>query len=133
MSAINYRTINVDALDPDSSTNFPLSTLLPPTLPAPTTSGAAASIGAQIRQLLRSGDAEGALRHVLDSAPLGGDERAKEVHIATVVEVLQGIRQAEMTRVLEGVCGGDGGAERGDCLMKYLYVDLSGCGGSFEG
>lgn len=46
------------------------------------------------------------------------------MHLATVVEVLQGIRQGEMTRVLEGVVGGDGGAERGDCLMKYLYVDL---------
>ena len=59
---------------------------------------------------------------MLDSAPLGGDDRAKEVHLATVIEVLQGIRQAEMTRVLEAVCSGEGGAERGDCLMKYLYV-----------
>lgn len=59
---------------------------------------------------------------MLDTAPLGGDERAKEVHLATVVEVLQGIRQGEMTRVLEGVVGGEEGAERGDCLMKYLYV-----------
>jgi actin related protein 2/3 complex subunit 5 len=38
--------------------------------------------------------------------------------------VLQGIRQGEMTRILEGVCSGDGGAERADCLMKYLYVEL---------
>ncbi|KAK2742385.1 hypothetical protein FQN55_007919 [Onygenales sp. PD_40] len=125
MSLINYRTIDIDTLDPESSTNFPLSTLLPASLPAPTTSGAAASIGSQIRQLLRSGDSEGALRHVLDSAPLGGDDRAKEVHLATVVEVLQGIRQGEMTRVLEGVCSGEGGAERGDCLMKYLYKGMA--------
>ena len=120
MSSINFRTIDVDQLDPESSVNFPLSTLLPPTLPAPTSSSDAANIGSQIRQLLRAGDSEGALRHVLDSAPLGGDERAKEVHLATVVEVLQGIRQAEMTKVLEAVCNGEGGAERGDCLMKYL-------------
>lgn len=122
MTEINYRTINVDILDPDSSQNFPLDSLLPSNLPAPITSSDAASIGSQVRQLLRSGDAEGALRHVLDTAPLGGDERAKEVHLATVVEVLQGIRQGEMTRVLEGVVGGEEGAERGDCLMKYLYV-----------
>ena len=55
---------------------------------------------------------------------LGGDDRAKEVHLATVIDVLQGIRQGEMTRILEGVCSGDGGAERADCLMKYLYVEL---------
>jgi actin related protein 2/3 complex subunit 5 len=122
MSVVNYRTVDVDAYDPDAPVNFPLTTLLPPTLPAPTSSSTAANIGAQIRQLLRSGDSEEALRHVLDTAPLGGDDRAKEVHLATVVEVLQGIRQAEMTRVLESVCSGEGGAERGDCLMKYLYA-----------
>lgn len=120
----NYRTIDIDSLDPESPANFPISSLLPSNLPPPTTSSAAASLASQIRQLLRSGDTEGALRHVLDSAPLGGDDRAKEVHLASVVEVLQGIRQTEMTKVLEAVCNGEGGAERGDCLMKYLYVDI---------
>lgn len=122
MAQLNYRTINIDVLDPESSANFPMETLLPPTLPAPTTSSEAANVAAQVRQLLRSGDAEGALRAVLDTAPLGGDDRAKEVHLATVIEVLQGIRQGEMMRVLEGVCNGQGGSERADCLMKYLYV-----------
>lgn len=122
MAQINYRTINVDVLDPESSINFPLETLLPGNLPPPTTSSAAAGVATQVRQLLRGGDPEGALRYVLDTAPLGGDDRAKEVHLATVVEVLQGIRQGEMTRILEGVCAGEGGSERADCLMKYLYV-----------
>lgn len=121
MSNINYRTIDIDSVDPDSSVNFPLDTLLPGNLPPPTTSGNAANVGSQIRQLLRSGDSEAALLHVLDNAPLGGDDRAKEVHLATVIEVLQGIRQSEMAKVLDGVCSGEGGAERGDCLMKYLY------------
>ncbi|KAJ5609148.1 hypothetical protein N7528_009715 [Penicillium herquei] len=125
MSQINYRTINIDQLDPESSANFPMETLLPATLPQPETSSDAANVASQVRQLLRGGDTEGALRHVLDTAPLGGDDRAKEVHLATVIEVLQGIRQAEMTRVLEGVCGADGGAERADCLMKYLYKGMS--------
>ena len=122
MAQLNYRTINIDVLDPESSINFPMDTLLPATLPAPTTSSDAASVASQVRQLLRGGDAEGALRYVLDTAPLGGDDRAKEVHLATVVDVLQGIRQGEMSRVLEGVCTGEGGSERADCLMKYLYV-----------
>ncbi|OJD18154.1 hypothetical protein AJ78_01820 [Emergomyces pasteurianus Ep9510] len=125
MSLLNYRTVDVDIIDPDSSVNFPLETLLPGNLPGPETSSTAASIGSQVRQLLRSGDSEGALRHVLDTAPLSGDDRAKEVHLTTVVEVLGGIRQGEMTRVLEGVCAGEGGAERGDCLMKYLYKGMA--------
>ncbi|KAJ5692786.1 Arp2/3 complex subunit Arc16 [Penicillium macrosclerotiorum] len=125
MSQLNYRTINIDQLDPESSASFPMATLLPATLPQPETSSDAANVATQVRQLLRGGDAEGALRHALDTAPLGGDDRAKEVHLATVTEVLQGIRQGEMARVLEGVCGGDGGAERADCLMKYLYKGMA--------
>ncbi|KAJ6166835.1 hypothetical protein N7470_002282 [Penicillium chermesinum] len=112
MSQLNYRTINIDQLDPESD---------------------AANVASQVRQLLRGGDTEGALRAALDTAPLGGDDRAKEVHMATVTEVLQGIRQADMTRVLESVCGGDGGAERADCLMKYIYKGMSSSGPSGGG
>lgn len=122
MAEFNYRTINIDTLDPDSSVNFPMETLLPANLPPPSNSSAAANVASQTRQLLRGGDAENALRYVLDSAPLGGDDRAKEVHLAAVIEVLQGIRQGEMGRVLDGVCAGEGGSERADCLMKYLCV-----------
>lgn len=124
----NYRTINIDILDPESSSNFPMETLLPGTLPPPLSSSDAAGVAGQVRQLLRGGDPEGAMRYVLDTAPLGGDDRAKEVHTASVVEVLQGIRQAEMTRVLEGVIGGEGGSERADCLMKYLYKGFASSG-----
>ncbi|KAJ6057131.1 hypothetical protein N7460_000405 [Penicillium canescens] len=116
MSQLNYRTINIDALDPESSTNFPMDSSSPRPSPNPSP---------PVRQLLRGGDPEGALRTVLDTAPLGGDDRAKEVHLATVIDVLQGIRQGEMTRILEGACSGDGGAERADCLMKYLYKGMS--------
>ncbi|PYI13814.1 putative Arp2/3 complex subunit Arc16 [Aspergillus japonicus CBS 114.51] len=126
MAQLNYRTINIDVLDPDASINFPMDTLLPATLPAATTSSAAAAVAGEVRQLLRGGDPAAALRHVLATAPLGGDERAKEVHLAAVTEVLQGIRQAEVSRVLEEVCAGaDGGAERADCLMKYLYKGMA--------
>ncbi|GAD96696.1 Arp2/3 complex subunit Arc16, putative [Paecilomyces variotii No. 5] len=130
MAQINYRTINVDVLDPESSINFPMETLLPGNLPQPTTSSAAASVATQVRQMLRGGDPEGALSYVLDTAPLGGDDRAKEVHLATIIEVLQGIRQGEMTRILEAVCSGEGGSERADCLMKYLYKGMAGQPGS---
>ncbi|KAF7506073.1 hypothetical protein GJ744_012320, partial [Endocarpon pusillum] len=120
MSQPNYRTLNIDAYDVDSPLNFPLATLLPSSLPRPTSGPEAASTGQQIRQLLRAGDAEGALQGALDTAPLGGDEAAKHVHLATVVEVLQAIRQSDVPRLLAGLVKGDGGMARADCLMKYL-------------
>lgn len=122
MSQINYRTINIDAYDPDSALNFPMSTLLPSSLPSPTNASEAAGVGQQIRQLLRSGDAKGALQGVLDTAPLGGDNGAKQVHLSTVMDVLQGTRQSEVPKVLESLVQADGGSARADCLMKYLYA-----------
>src|SRR5271163_3182403 len=98
MAAINYRTLNIDAYDPESSLNFPLSTLLPSTLPPPSTSAEAAQLAQQIRQLLRAGDSLGALQSALETAPLSGDEAAKQVHLTTVLEVLQGIRQSDASR-----------------------------------
>src|SRR2546423_565595 len=82
----------------------------PNSLPPPPTAAAAASTAQQIRQLLRSGDSAGALAGVLDSAPLGGDEGAKQVHLTTIIEVLQGIRQSDVPKVLEGVLNGGPGA-----------------------
>lgn len=77
-----------------------------------------------MRQLLRGGDAEGALRGALESAPYGGDDAVKETHLQTVTEVLQGIKASEMTPLLKRVWGSEGGAEILDVLMKYLYVFL---------
>ena len=42
--------------------------------------------------------------------------------MATVLEVLQGIRQSDISRVLGGVLDGEGGDARADTLMKYMYV-----------
>src|ERR1700753_3417091 len=71
----NWRTINIDALDPDSPANFDLSSLAPSV--APTSAAEAQATAQQIRQLLRGGDSEGALRGALDTAPYGADERGK--------------------------------------------------------
>lgn len=119
----NWRTINIDALDPDSSTNFDTSTLhaaFPPV-----SHSEIVSLGQQIRQLLRGGDAEGALRGALENAPYGGDNAVKETHLQTVTEVLQGIKASEMTPLLERIWGSEGGAEILDVLIKYLYVIIS--------
>ncbi|RMZ81126.1 hypothetical protein DV738_g2471, partial [Chaetothyriales sp. CBS 135597] len=118
MANFNWRTINVDAYDPDSALNFDISTVLPSTLPAASTSAEAAQVGQQIRQLLRAGDTLGALQSALETAPLGGDEAAKQVHLATVLEVLQGIRQSDASRILAEMLKQPGGAALGDALMN---------------
>lgn len=70
-----WRTINIDALDPDSSQNFDTSTLHPP-LPEASEADVRALNG-QVRQLLRGGDAEGALRGCLENPVYNGSEVAK--------------------------------------------------------
>ncbi len=80
MSApLNYRLINIDRLDPDHSSNFDLSTLVPADTGAASISSSAEaqSLAGQIRQLLRGGDTEGALRGAMENVPYGGDDRAK--------------------------------------------------------
>lgn len=71
MSLTNYRTINIDAYDPESSLNFDLATLTPGVVPV-SSADAQATIG-QVRQLLRAGDAEGALRGALQTVPYGAE------------------------------------------------------------
>lgn len=73
----NWRTINIDALDPESSQNFDLATLYPAA--ADVSDAEIKQIGGQVRQLLRGGDAEGALRGVLESAPWGAQDDSVKV------------------------------------------------------
>lgn len=47
---------------------------------------------------------------------------AQEVHLATVVEILQSIKQSDMSPLLNRIYGSEGGIELLDVLMKYLYV-----------
>lgn len=75
MANINWRTINVDALDPDSPANFDLSSLTPAV--APISTADVQNTAQQIRQLLRGGDNEGALQGALENPPYGGDDKGK--------------------------------------------------------
>ncbi|KAL7624252.1 hypothetical protein AAE478_005812 [Parahypoxylon ruwenzoriense] len=119
-----WRTINIDALDPDSSQNFDTSTLHPP-LPE-VGEADVRQLNAQVRQLLRGGDAEGALRGCLESPVYNASDAAKDQHMQTVVEVLQSIKASEMTPMLQRIYGSEGGSELLDVLMKYLYKGMSG-------
>lgn len=75
MANVNWRTINIDALDPDSPANFDLTTLTPAI--APVAAADVQSLAGQIRQLLRSGDSEGALQGALENPPYGADDKGK--------------------------------------------------------
>ena len=76
MATANWRTINIDLLDPDSPANFPVSSLLPSSIPA-TSASEVQSLAGQIKQLTRGGDTEGALRGALENVPYGGDSAAR--------------------------------------------------------
>ena len=75
MANINWRTINIDALDPDSPANFDLSSLTPAV--APVSTADVQNTSQQIRQLLRGGDNEGALQGALENPPYGADAQGK--------------------------------------------------------
>ncbi|KAF2724594.1 Arp2/3 complex 16 kDa subunit ARPC5 [Polychaeton citri CBS 116435] len=123
MADFNWRTINIDILDPESAQNFDLTTLTPAVQPVSTQD--VQTLSGQVRQLIRGGDSEGALRGALENAPYGADEQGKAVHLHTVTEVLQSIRQAEMTPLLQRIYASEGGSEICDTLMKYLYKGMS--------
>lgn len=75
MANVNWRTINIDQLDPESSANFSTASLSPSV--AFVSTAEIQSLGSQVKQLLRGGDTEGALRGALENAPYGGDGAAK--------------------------------------------------------
>ncbi|KAH8708575.1 actin-related protein 2/3 complex subunit 5 [Phaeosphaeriaceae sp. PMI808] len=122
-SNINWRTINIDALDPDSPANFDLSSFTPTI--APLSAADVQNLSQQIRQLLRSGDNEGALQGALDTPPYGADDKAKELHLAVVIEILQSIRQSDMSPILGRIYTAPGGTEALDVLMKYVYKGMA--------
>ncbi|KAI1427488.1 actin-related protein 2/3 complex subunit 5 [Xylaria sp. FL1777] len=126
-----WRTYNVDALDLDSTQNFDTETLHPP---LPEISEAdVRGLNGQVRQLLRGGDAEGALRGCLENPVYDGSEVAKDAHLQTVIEVLQSIKASEMTPMLQRIYDSEGGSELVDVLMKYLYKGMAGVSASSGG
>ena len=72
---VNWRTINIDLLDPDSSANFDLTSLTPNVQPISTED--VQTLAGQVKQLLRGGDSEGALRGALENPPYGADDKGK--------------------------------------------------------
>lgn len=78
MAEFNWRTINIDALDPESSYNFDLKTLTPTVQEVSTQD--VQQLSGQIRQLMRGGQSEEALKGALENPPYGADEQGKVGH-----------------------------------------------------
>ncbi|KAK3186066.1 arp2/3 complex subunit [Lecanicillium sp. MT-2017a] len=117
-----WRTVNIDALNEDSAVNFDTSTLHPPQ--PEITEADVRSLSGQVRQLLRGGDAEGALRGSLEQPVYNGTDAAKDAQLQTIIEVLQSIKASEMTPLLKRIYESDGGNECLDVLMKYIYKGM---------
>ncbi|KAK3297958.1 actin-related protein 2/3 complex subunit 5 [Chaetomium fimeti] len=130
-----WRTINIDALEEDSSVNFDTATLHPSTADESSalTEADVRQLTGQVRQLLRGGDAEGALRGCLESPAYGAAEPAREAALQTVIEVLQSIKASEMTPMLQRVYASPGGSECLDVLMKYLYKGMAATSSASSG
>ncbi|KAM3559980.1 hypothetical protein ARSEF4850_003874 [Beauveria asiatica] len=118
-----WRTINIDALTEDSSVNFDTSTLHPPQ--PEITEADVRGLSGQVRQLLRGGDAEGALRGCLETPVYNGTDAAKDAHLQTITEVLQSIKASDMTPLLKRIYESLGGSECLDVLMKYIYKGMA--------
>lgn len=73
MATVNYRLIDIDALDPESA--FPAELLAPQF--APVSFGEVQSLANNCRQLLQRGEQEGALVAALENVPYGADEQGK--------------------------------------------------------
>ncbi|KAL3960007.1 hypothetical protein ACCO45_005124 [Purpureocillium lilacinum] len=82
-------------------------------------------LAGQVRQLLRGGDAEGALRGCLETPVYNGTDGAKEAHLQTIIEVLQSIKASDMSPLLRGIYESPGGSESLDVLMKYIYKGMA--------
>ena len=110
MAVTDWRTINVDIYDAESSLNFDLSTLTPNVQPV--SQSDIQSTTNQIRQGLRGGDAEGALRYALEQVPYGADEKGKVRR-----GLAEFIRIARTKNTREGLRNGN---EANDCLTQKI-------------
>ncbi|CAK7270922.1 arp2/3 complex subunit [Sporothrix epigloea] len=118
-----WRTINIDALEEDSPANFDTTTLRPPV--PEITEAEIRELAGQVRQLLRGGDSEGALRGCLETPVYVGSDATKEAALQTILEVLQSIKASEMSPLLKRLYTTENGSELLDVLMKYLYKGMA--------
>lgn len=115
MASVNFRKIDIDALDPEnqvSAADF---------MPAlrPVTMDEVVSKQQQVKQASSRGDHVGALSVALQDPPYGGDEQVKALHLKTVIELLTTIRASDIGRIVQQLS-----SQEQDVLVKYLYKGM---------
>ncbi|KAK9235327.1 actin-related protein 2/3 complex subunit 5 [Lipomyces kononenkoae] len=120
MASLDFRRIDVDALDPENIIEPEF--LVPPSIANLPPLGVAEiqSVGQYIRGLLSRGDHVGALQAALDQPPYSSTQEIKNIHLATVLELLSTIKSSDMGWVVEKLT-----SEQRDTLIKYLYKGMS--------
>jgi actin related protein 2/3 complex, subunit 5 len=89
MATVNFRKIDVDALDPENQ----IEDLVPPQ--EPVSVDQIQTLSQQVKQILGKGDYVSALKYALDNPPYGGDENVK---VGPVKEVRCSQPQVALTR-----------------------------------
>ncbi|CAK9437374.1 uncharacterized protein LODBEIA_P17520 [Lodderomyces beijingensis] len=124
-----WRSIDIDALDPDShlapADLFPTSSVTPAQSHADIT-----DISNQIRTQLSQGNFAAALQMALDTAPYASDDQTKETHARTVFETLCSIKNNNAD---VGVFVKSLSSEQRDTLIKYLYRCMGSTYGQKQG
>lgn len=124
MAAIDYRKIDIDALDNEN--NLTKEDLVPEARPVD--SSEINQRAQQVRSLLQRGDHAGALQEAINDPPYGGDESAKSMNLSTVIEVLTSVRGSDMTPIIEKL-----DHEQQVTLLKYLYKGMGDSKGQTQG
>jgi actin related protein 2/3 complex subunit 5 len=116
MSAVNWRKIDIDALDPDRATNR--EELAPPS--APVSVEDIQSRGTQARALMSKGDYAGSLSLALSNPPYGGSNESKDLQLKIVLDILTAVRSSDVTPLIERLS-----TEEQNVLVKYLYKGMA--------
>ncbi|KAK9449872.1 actin-related protein 2/3 complex subunit 5 [Limtongia smithiae] len=119
MATVNFRRINIDILDPEN--NIPPEDLIPPSIAnlPPVSVSDIQAFGQSIRGLLSRGDHVGALTAALDQPPYTSTPEVKNIHLATVLDILATIKTVDMSKIVDKLS-----PEQRDTLIKYLYKGM---------
>lgn len=124
----DWRRIDIDAYEPE---NHLSKEDLIPSLP-PTSYEQIEAISKQARTALSSGQFQQALELTLDSPPYVADDRTKDLHAATVFEVLCSVKNNHSTNDLSKFIKLLDSQQQ-DNLIKYLYKIMGTSYGAKQG
>lgn len=115
MASVNFRKIDIDALNPEDQ--LTAADLIPPQRPVSIEE--ISNKSQQVKQALSKGDHVEALDIALSDPPYGGDEQVKALHLKTVLDILTAVRASDIARIVQQL-----NSQQQDVLVKYLYKGM---------